>query len=109
IDGAIALVERDHGCFDLPELLRVKGRLLAAMPESGPDEGERCLVRAMECARQQGALAWELRAATSLAKLRTQGGESGAARELIQPLLARFSQGNDTSDLHEARALISAS
>jgi hypothetical protein len=104
IDRAIASAERSHGCFDLPEMLRVRGRLLAAMPQHGPAEGERCLLGAMDCARQQGALAWELRVAISLAAVRPD-----AARELIAPLLARFSQGSDTRDVKEARALTNAS
>jgi hypothetical protein len=109
IDGAIASTERNRGCFDLPEMLRVRGRLLAAMPQHGPAEGERALFRAIECARQQGALAWELRAATTLATLRVRGGRPEAARELVAPLLSCFSQGLDTMDLREARGLISTS
>jgi hypothetical protein len=109
IDGAITSTERHRGCFDLPEMLRVRGRLLAAMPQHGPAEGERALLRAMEYARQQGALAWELRAATTLANLRVRGGRPEAARELVAPLLSRFAQGLDTTDLREARSLLSMS
>jgi hypothetical protein len=56
---------------------------------------------------QQGALAGELRAGTTLATLRAQRGRPDAARELIAPLLFRCSQGLDTTDLRDARRLIS--
>jgi len=68
IDRAIAAIAPNGGSFDLPEMLRMKGHLLATMPVPDEVEAERCLLRALEYARGQGALAWELRAATTAAR-----------------------------------------
>jgi len=60
------------------------------------------------CARQQQAKSWELRAATSLARLWQQQGKYSEARELLAPVYGWFSEGFDTADLSDARALLEA-
>jgi predicted ATPase len=62
--------------------------------------------RALDWGRRQGALAWELRTATSLARLWRDQGNSAAAREVLQPVYDRFTEGFETADLRSARALL---
>jgi predicted ATPase len=60
----------------------------------------------MDIARQQHAKAWELRAATSLARLWQGQGKRHEARELLAPIYGWFTEGFDTADLQEAKALL---
>ena len=62
--------------------------------------------RALAVARQQQAKSWELRAATSLARLRCDQGKMRQARELLAPIYGWFTEGFDTRDLKEAKALL---
>ena len=62
--------------------------------------------RALEVARQQQAKSWELRAATSLARLWRDQGKTVEARELLAPVYGWFTEGFDTRDLKEAKALL---
>jgi adenylate cyclase len=64
------------------------------------------MLRALEVARQQGALSLELRAATSLARLGMRRGRPSDARRQLEEVVARFTEGFDTSDLKAARALL---
>jgi predicted ATPase len=68
---------------------------------------EAALRRAIDMSRSHGALAWELRAATGLARLRMQQGRSDAARDLLGPVYDRFAEGFTTADLRAARQLLS--
>lgn len=88
-------------------MLRIKGELLAAKPEPDLASAERHFALAIEQARRQGALGWELRAAMSIGRLWARQGRAREARTLLEPLLGRFSQGLQTSDLAEARRLLS--
>jgi predicted ATPase len=91
----------------MPELLRVKGELLLLQcaPESTAT-GEDLFRQALDLVREQGALSWELRAATSLARLRYNQNCSAEASALLQPVYDRFTEGFDTADLIEAKALL---
>ena len=60
----------------------------------------------LEKARVQGAKLWELRTATSLSELWRDQGKHGAAREILAPVYAKFTEGRDTPDLVEARGLL---
>jgi predicted ATPase len=62
--------------------------------------------RAIALARAQSALAWELRAATSFARLRRDQGRVDEARELLMPVYARFTEGFGTADLRAAKGLL---
>jgi predicted ATPase len=88
-----------------PELHRLKGELLRL---TGSDRGttEACFLRAMTIAREQSAKLWELRAATSLANLWRDQGRRAEAHDLLAPIYGWFSEGFDTPDLKEARALL---
>ena len=74
--------------------------------ESEWAEAEACMRRALELARQQGAKAWELRAAMSLARLLQHRGEGAVARGLLVEIHGWFSEGQDTADLRAATALL---
>ena len=73
---------------------------------TGADQAEACLRRAIEVARAQDAKLWELRAATSLAKLWAEQGKRAQARNLLAPVYSWFTEGFDTADLTDAKALL---
>ena len=107
IEEALEWSERHEERWYTAELLRIKGELLglqgtAPAVEAAEDE----YLKALEWARRQGALSWELRAATSLAQLWHQHGRTREADELLSPLYGRFTEGFETNDLRTARALI---
>jgi predicted ATPase/DNA-binding winged helix-turn-helix (wHTH) protein len=107
IGEALARAERDGERWCVPELLRVKGELLLHQFEDGSASAARdCFNAALGMARQQGALSWELRAATGFARLRIRQGRRDEARELLAPVYNRFTEGFETADLRIARALI---
>jgi predicted ATPase len=70
------------------------------------EEGESALEEAMRVARSQQAKAYELRAATSLARLRRDRGKRQQARDLLAPIYGWFTEGFDTLDLKQARVLL---
>ena len=71
-----------------------------------PEEAETCFQQALAVARRQQAKSWELRAATSLARLWQQQGKRQEAYDLLAPVYGWFTEGFDTVDLQEARALL---
>jgi predicted ATPase/DNA-binding winged helix-turn-helix (wHTH) protein len=96
----------DEGCAT-PELLRLKGELLLAQGASGATAlAEDCFSHALDCARQQGALSWELRAAMSLARLLRNQGRPTEAVACLRPVYDRFTEGFGTADLAAARVLL---
>jgi predicted ATPase len=70
------------------------------------DAAETCFQQALAVARGQGARWWELRAATSLARLWQQQGKRQEAHDLLAPVYGWFTEGFDTADLQEAKALL---
>jgi len=105
INEALARSERNEDRWCLAELLRIQGDLLLREPEAMAT-AEDLFRRALDVALQQGALFFELRAATSLAQLLSDRGQSGDAVACLQPVYDRFSEGFDTSDLKSARELL---
>jgi predicted ATPase len=75
-------------------------------PEPDTAKAERSFERAFTVARQQQAKSWELRAAMSLARLWRSQGKPQQARELLGPIYRWFTEGFDTRDLKEAKALL---
>jgi predicted ATPase len=76
-------------------------------PESqGREEAEACFQKAIEVARKQQAKSLELRAAMSLSRLWQQQGKTVEARQLLAPIYGWFTEGFDTKDLREAKALL---
>ncbi len=88
------------------ELHRVKGDLLLALTTSDQAGAETAFRDALELARRQSGKLWELRAATSLARIWQQHGRKKEARELLAPVYDWFTEGFDTSNLKEAKALL---
>jgi class 3 adenylate cyclase/predicted ATPase len=113
VDEALAIGQRTGEQHHEAELQRLKGEiLLQAGPrgcEAGDDpspEAEACFQQALAIARQQQARSWELRAATSLARLWQAQGQRQEAAALLAPLYGWFTEGFDTADLQEAKALL---
>jgi predicted ATPase len=88
------------------EVIRVAGEiaLMSSKPDAAKAEGY--FERALAIARAQQAKSWELRAATSMARLWRDQGKRDAARDLLVPVYGWFTEGFDTLDLKEARSLL---
>ena len=90
------------------EVARLRGVLLLQQEGTPPTEAEACFQQALAIARHQEAKSLELRAAMSLARLWQQQGQRDEARELLTPIYGWFTEGFDTADLQEAKALLAA-
>ena len=100
-------IEQSDTGWLTPELLRLKGELLLLQSTPAAAETVEDLFRqALDWARRQGALSWELRAATSLARLLCDQDRIREARDLLAPIYERFTEGFGTADLREAKRLI---
>jgi predicted ATPase len=88
------------------ELHRLKGALLLQSPIPNVHQAEACFQQALDVARSQQAKSLELRAALSLSRLWQQQGKRAAARDLLEPIYGWFTEGFDTADLQEAKALL---
>jgi tetratricopeptide (TPR) repeat protein len=86
------------------ELHRVKGEVLRQLRR--PRDAERCFERALQISREQQARSLELRAATSLTRLLREEGRTDEARALLAPAYDWFTEGSETRDLKDARALL---
>jgi predicted ATPase/DNA-binding winged helix-turn-helix (wHTH) protein len=106
INEAVARATGRGATFDTAELLRIKGEILAAKPQPDRISAADCLMQALAVARQQSALAWELRSATALARLLSESGQRDQARDAIVSVYERFTEGFETADLRIARQLI---
>jgi predicted ATPase len=102
------LVEQHEERWWEAEVCRLRGVLLLRQPVPQPEEAETWLQRALDTARRQEAKALELRAAMSLSRLWQQQGKQAEARALLAPIYAWFTEGFDTADLQEAKALLEA-
>jgi adenylate cyclase len=101
---ALSVGEATRERLTLAEVLRARGELLW---EVGDDPGaERDFQRALEIARGQEARSWELRAATSLARLWHEQGRTAEAWAMLEPVYGWFTEGIDTGDLREAKELL---
>jgi predicted ATPase len=104
ITEAIALVESGGERWCEAEIKRVAGEVALALGKAA--DAEACFHGAIAVARQQQAKSWELRAAISLARLWRSQGKVQQARELLAPVYGWFTEGFDTLDLKEAKALL---
>jgi predicted ATPase len=107
IEGAIGRSESRQERWCLPELLRIKGELV--LQENAPNAELTASIyfrRALDLAMEQAALSWQLRAATSLARLQRDQRNVEDARNLLRPIYTRFTEGFATRDLTEARRLL---
>jgi len=122
---ALARVEKTGGRLWEAELYRLKGELMLQKfqvssskfqaqesPKSevrGPEsEAEECFLKAIEIARRQEAKSWELRAVLSLSRLWQEQGKKEEAHEMLAEIYGWFTEGFDTKDLQEAKALLDA-
>lgn len=106
-DEALARLEASGERWIVAELLRLKGELtLLHDPPNAIAVAEDHFRQSLEWAGRQGALAWELRTAMSLARLRHRGRRTSEARKLLTAVYERFTEGLDTADLVAARALL---
>jgi predicted ATPase len=106
IDEAIEHSKHTEEVWLMAELLRVRGELLLSQEATGAAAAEQHFRQSLDWARRQGALFWELRAATSLAQLLHGEGRSVEARALLRPVYDRFTEGYDTADLIVAKRLL---
>jgi predicted ATPase len=107
IDRALERSERIEERWCVADLLRIKGEL--AVLDGAPDAAaaaEGHFRQGLDWASRQGALSWELRCATSLARLWHARGDTKQARELLAPLYGRFTEGFGTADLKSAKTLL---
>jgi predicted ATPase len=108
IEEAVARFERTEERWAMAELARVKGDILLSQGVPGAVAAEDHFRQALDWARQQGALSWELRAATSLARLLRSQGRPDDATACLQPVYDRFTEGFGTADLIAAKQLLEA-
>jgi hypothetical protein len=113
LEGALVLIDEIIAQIERPgreerhyyaEALRIKGWLLAL--KGDPDGAERAFVASLDWARQQQAKSWELRTATSYARLMRDRGRACEARDLLAPVYNWFTEGFNTKDLKDAKALL---
>jgi adenylate cyclase len=105
---ALTLVETTGERWYEPELYRLKGELLLQQNSDNQVEAESCFAQAITIARSQQAKSLELRTATSLARLWQQQGKRQEAYDLLAPVYGWFTEGFDTADLKDAKALLDA-
>jgi len=104
LDDALQIVERTGVRWIAAELNHHKGQLL--LRQGHAETAEELYCKALSIAREQEAKMWELRAAVSLARMRRDQGRHAEARDLLTPVYGWFTEGFDTTDLKEAKALL---
>jgi predicted ATPase len=106
IGEAMAAVETTKEKWCEVEIHRTRGEIALMSPERDAAKAEACFERALAIARSQQAKSWELRAAKSMARLWRDQGKRDEARELLAPVYGWFTEGFDTLDLKQAKALL---
>jgi predicted ATPase len=106
IDEATMAVETTKERWWETEVNRIAGEIALKSPEADISKAEAYFERALAVAREQQAKSWELRAAMSMARLWRYQGKGNEARELLAPVYGWFTEGFDTRDLKEAKALL---
>ena len=106
IDDAIETIERSKEKWGEAEVHRIAGEIALKSPEPDAEKAEAYFDRALAVARRQQAKSWELRAATSMARLWRDQGKRQQAHELLTPIYGWFTEGFDTLDLREAKTLL---
>jgi predicted ATPase len=106
VGEALAAVETTKETWCEADVLSIAGEIALKSPKPNIQKAERHFERALSVARQQQAKSWELRASMSLARLWRDQGKMQQARELIAPVYGWFTEGFDTRDLKEAKALL---
>lgn len=105
-DETVRQIEMRGDFSYLPEVIRLKGNILLAMPNPRPKRAEECFMQSLELSRARRLRAWELRTANDLAMLWTGQGRSDDARALLLSVFEQFTEGFDTADLKAAEHLL---
>ena len=106
LNEAVNLVDKTGTrCYEA-ELYRLKGELLLMQNAMNVAQAENSFQQAIELARKQSAKSWELRATTSLARLLRDTGRRDEARAMLAEIYDWFTEGFDTADLKDAKALL---
>ena len=90
----------------LPEIYRLHGQAIAGRSSNAADTATAHYQKGLNLAREHGAKFWELRTAVSLGRLWYGQGKTVQARELVEPVYCWFTEGFDTGDLRDAKALL---
>jgi class 3 adenylate cyclase/predicted ATPase len=106
IETAHRMCEQTQELWCLAEVYRLYGEIYRRQPKPDPDRAQKWLRKAIELAQRQSAKGWELRAATSLARLWQSQGKTQEAHDLLAPVYGWFTEGFDTPDLIDAKALL---
>jgi tetratricopeptide (TPR) repeat protein len=106
LDKALEHVERSGELDGQAEMLRIKGEILSLSNKDAASEAEQCFRAALDVARVQEARWWELRTSTSLARLLAKHGRRDEARAMLAAIYGWFTEGFDTADLKDAKALL---
>ncbi len=104
-EALAAADEHENRAFEA-EMHRLKGELLLRRNDLNAAEAQSCFERAIETARKQSAKSWELRATMSLARLLASQGRRDEARAMLAEIYGWFTEGFDTADLKDAKALL---
>jgi len=106
LEEAVECMNRTGQHLAEAELHRIKGELLLAVSRDNEVEAEACFRHAIDCARRQNAKSFELRAALSLSRLWREQDKTDDARTLLAEIYGWFTEGFETRDLKEAKALL---
>ena len=106
IDEATRAVETTKETMFEAEVYRIAGEIALKSPQPDVGKAQAYFERALSVARAQQAKSWELRAAMSMARLLRDQGKRNEARDLLAPVYGWFTEGFDTLDLREAKALL---
>jgi predicted ATPase len=106
LDEALQIIEDTGHRMHEAEVHRVKGEVLLRADAFAIHSAETCFLKALDVARSQAAKGWELRAATSLARLWRHHGRHEQAYAALSAVYEWFTEGFDTKDLIEAKALL---
>ena len=106
IGEAMTALEKANERWFEAEVHRLAGEIALKSPQPDTAKAQAYFERALAVARQQQAKSWELRAAMSLARLWRDQGKVQQARELLAPVYGWFTEGFDTRDLKDAKALL---
>jgi predicted ATPase len=105
---AVTLVAATEERWWEAEVYRLRGELLLQLPLPDVSQADACFQQALDVARRQQAKALELRVTLSLSRLWQQQGKREAAQQVLAPVYGWFTEGLDTADLQEAKALLEA-
>jgi predicted ATPase/DNA-binding winged helix-turn-helix (wHTH) protein len=107
LSSALSRFPREDACWCTAELLRLKGEfgLIAGVAQAN-EMAERCFIESLSVSRESGSHSWELRTATSLARLWSAQSRAAEARALLSDVYKKFDEGFDTVDLCRARSFL---